>query len=65
MSNIKEQFTDVELETILRITQLTLSETRGFRIPERKSGLSVSELVDIKRKIERVLGIPSMPLVNR
>lgn len=65
MSNIKSQFTDEELAIILRITQLMLNETRGFRIPERKSGLTVSELVDIKRKIERVLGIPSMPLVNR
>lgn len=64
MTNIKKQFSDAELEAILRITQLMLDETRGFRISERKSGLTVSELVDIKRKIERVLGIPTMPLVD-
>lgn len=62
--NIKDQFSDTELQTILRITQLMLDDTRGFRIPERKSGLTVSELVDIKRKIERVLGIPTKPLVR-
>ena len=61
--NAKEQFSETEFENILRITQLMLDETRGFRIPERKSGLTVSELVDIKRKIERVLGIPTRPLV--
>lgn len=65
MGKIKDAFTDAEFETILRITQLMLDETRGFRIPERKSGLTVSELVDFKRKIERVLGIPTRPLVAR
>ncbi len=64
MPNVKEQFTDAELETILRITQMMLDDTHAFRIPERKSGLTVSELVDIKRKLERVLGIPSRPLVR-
>ncbi len=64
MTSARDQFSETEFEAILRITQLMLDETRGFRIPERKSGLSVSELVDIKRKIEKVLGIPSMSLVN-
>lgn len=65
MTNIKDHFSEIELEQILRITQLMLDKTRGFRIPERKSGLTVNELVDIKRKIERVLGIPTMPLVRK
>jgi hypothetical protein len=65
MSNIKNAFTDSELETILRITQLMLDDPYAFRIPERNSGLTVSELVDLKRKIERVLGLPTRPLVCR
>ena len=64
MTSIRDQFSETEFENILRITQLMLDETRGFRIPERKSGLTVSELVDMKRKIERVLGIPTRPLVD-
>ena len=64
MNRIKGAFTDDESETILRITQLMLDETRGFRIAERRSGLTVSELVDIKRKIEQMLDIPPGPLVD-
>lgn len=62
--DIKAHFANAELEAILRITQMMMSDDRGFRIPERKSGLSVSELVDIKRKIEKVLDIPGTPLIG-
>ena len=36
----------------------------AFRLAERKSGLSTTELVDLKRKIEGLLGIPTSPLVD-
>jgi hypothetical protein len=64
MKTIRDQYTHQELETILRIAQLTMGCRPAFRLAERKSGLSTTELVDLKRKIEGLLGIPTSPLVD-
>jgi hypothetical protein len=64
MRKIKPNSWKPNQKTSCVFAQLMLDETCGFRIPERRAGLTVNELVNIRWKIERVLRTPTRPLVD-